>query len=232
MENSIDKMEGTMVDETIETPKDEQTRISYGKIMKDGILDNNPVLMQSVGLCSVLGVSTSVANGIGMGIAVIVVLTLSNVVISLLRNFIPDKVRIPSYIVVIATFVTLVQMLLQAYVPALYSSLGLFIPLIVVNCIILARAEGFASKNGVFASFVDGIANGLGYTIIIVLLSFIREVLGNGELLGNPIIPETFTVGLISQAPGAFILLGMIFAIYNLFRTRSEKKNSIDKEVI
>ncbi len=226
MENNIDMIEQTIpTEDAKDLPKKKQKGgIGYGKILKDGIIGNNPVIVQTVGLCSVLGVSTSLLNGIGMGVAVIVVLTLSNVVISLLRNFIPDKVRIPSYIVVIATFVTLVQMLLQAYIPALYSSLGLFIPLIVVNCIILARAEGFASKNGVVKSFVDGIGNGIGYTLVICILSLIREVLGSGELLGNPILPEGISIGLISQAPGAFIILGMLYALFNFVRNRAESR--------
>ncbi|MDO5649913.1 MAG: electron transport complex subunit E [Gallicola sp.] len=219
-----------MIEQTIPTedakdlPKKKKAGLGYGKILKDGIVNNNPVIVQTVGLCSVLGVSTSLANGIGMGVAVIVVLTLSNVVISLLRNFIPDKVRIPSYIVVIATFVTLVQMLLQAYIPALYNSLGLFIPLIVVNCIILARAEGFASKNGVVKSFVDGIGNGIGYTLVICILSIIRELIGAGELLGNPILPDGIAIGLVGQAPGAFIILGMLFALFNYVKSRGERR--------
>lgn len=226
MENNIDMIEQTIpTEDAKDLPKKKKRGgLGYGKIFIDGIVGNNPVIVQMVGLCSVLGVSTSLANGIGMGIAVIVVLTLSNVVISLLRNFIPDKVRIPSYIVVIATFVTLVQLLLQAYIPALYSSLGLFIPLIVVNCIILARAEGFASKNGVVKSFVDGIGNGLGYTVVICVLSIIREILGAGEILGNPILPEGMTIGLVGQAPGAFIILGMLYALFNYFKMKADRK--------
>lgn len=223
MENNIDLIEQTSPESAGVTAKKE-TKSGYGKIMKDGIVDNNPVIVQTVGLCSVLGVSTSLANGLGMGIAVIVVLTLSNVVISLLRNFIPDKVRIPSYIVVIATFVTLVEMLLQAYIPVLYSSLGLFIPLIVVNCIILARAEGFASKHNPAQSFVDGIANGIGFTLVIVILSIIREILAAGEILGMRILPESLKVGVIGQAPGAFIILGMLFAAYAYAKDRSVRK--------
>lgn len=225
MENNIDRIEQTIpTEDAKDLPKKKKARGGYGKIFVDGVVNNNPVIVQMVGLCSILGVSTSLANGIGMGIAVIVVLTLSNIVISLLRNFIPDKVRIPSYIVVIATFVTLVQMLLQAYIPALYSSLGLFIPLIVVNCIILARAEGFASKNGVVKSFVDGLANGIGYTVVICVLSFIREILGAGEILGNPILPDGIAIGLVGQAPGAFIILGMLYALFNFAKARSERK--------
>lgn len=146
------------------------------KIFLDGIFKNNPVIVQLVGLCSVLAITTTVTNALGMGAAVIFVLTGSNLVISLLRNFIPDKVRIPAYIVIIATFVTLIQMLMEAYLSSLYSSLGIFIPLIVVNCIILARAESFASKNGVLASIVDGLGNAIGYTFAVVIVATIREL--------------------------------------------------------
>lgn len=200
--------------------------MSLKKIFKDGIIRNNPVLIQLVGLCSVLGVSTSVVNAFGMGVSLLVVLTLSNLVISLLRNFIPDDVRIPCYIVVIATFVTVVDMVIKAYIPPLYDALGIFIPLIVVNCIILARAEGFANSNGPFLAVVDGIANGIGYTVVIVILAFFREILGAGSLLGfeflsgNGIKP----IGIIAQAPGSFILLGCILAAFNYIQSRKKEK--------
>lgn len=158
------------------------------KILKNGIIDNNPVLIQLVGLCSVLGVSTTVMNALGMGVAVIVVATLSNLVVSLLRNFIPDEVRIPCYIVVIASFVTMVDMVMKAYTPGLYGQLGIFIPLIVVNCLILARAEGFANKNKILPSIVDGFANGVGYTMTIVILAFVRELLGSGAIFGHELL--------------------------------------------
>lgn len=197
------------------------------KIFKDGLIDNNPVLVQLVGMCSVLGVSTSLFNALGMGVSVIFVLTLSNIVISLLRNFIPDKVRIPAYVVVIATFVTVVDMVLKAFMPALYNSLGLFIPLIVVNCIILARAESFASKNPVGPSIVDGIANGLGYTLAIAVLAIIREFFGAGEFLGMRVWPEAIKpVGIIAQAPGAFIILGILYALFNYVRSKKELKKT------
>ena len=178
------------------------------KIFFDGIFSNNPVLVQLVGMCSVLAVTTSVVNAIGMGSSVIFVVTCSNIVISSLRKFIPDKVRIPAYVVIIATFVTLVQMFLSAYIPALYDSLGLFIPLIVVNCLILARAESFASKNSVFSSMIDGIGQGVGFTCALIVLASVREILGNGTWLGISNSWENYvSIGVITQAPGAFIIL-------------------------
>lgn len=195
------------------------------KILKSGIIDNNPVLIQLVGLCSVLGVSTTVMNALGMGVAVIVVATLSNLVVSLLRNFIPDEVRIPCYIVVIASFVTMVDMVMKAYTPELYGQLGIFIPLIVVNCLILARAEGFANKNKILPSIVDGFANGVGYTMTIVILAFIRELLGAGAIFGHELLSGEGIkpIGIIAQAPGSFIILGMILAVFNYVSSKKEE---------
>lgn len=195
------------------------------KILKSGIITNNPVLIQLVGLCSVLGVSTTTMNALGMGVAVIAVATLSNLVVSLLRNFIPDEIRIPCYIVVIASFVTIVDMVMKAYTPALYSQLGIFIPLIVVNCLILARAEGFANKNKVLPSIVDGFANGVGYTLTIVILAFIREFLGSGAILGFELLSGNGIkpIGIIAQAPGSFIVLGFILAAFNFITMRKEE---------
>lgn len=192
------------------------------EIFNNGLFSNNPVLGQLVGLCSVLGVSTSVVNAVGMTAAVLFVLILSNLVISLLRNFIPDKIRIPAFIVVIATFVTLVQMLLQAYVPSIYNALGLFLPLIVVNCMILARAESFASKQGPGLSILDGIANGLGFGWVIITLAFVRELFGAGSILGNNIIGDLPAIGMINAAPGAFIVLGIMYAVYNMIQNKRE----------
>lgn len=191
-------------------------------IFNNGILKNNPVLAQLVGLCSVLGVSTSVVNAVGMTAAVLFVLILSNLVISLLRNFIPDKIRIPAFIVVIATFVTLVQMLLQAYIPSIYNALGLFLPLIVVNCMILARAESFASKQGPGLSILDGLANGIGFGWVIIILAFIRELLGAGTILGKNVIGNLPAIGMINAAPGAFIVLGIMYAVYNMIQNKRE----------
>lgn len=195
------------------------------KILKNGIIDNNPVLIQLVGLCSVLGVSTTVMNALGMGVAVIVVATLSNLVVSLLRNFIPDEVRIPCYIVVIASFVTMVDMVMKAYTPGLYGQLGIFIPLIVVNCLILARAEGFANKNKILPSIVDGFANGVGYTMTIVILAFVRELLGSGAIFGHELLSGEGIkpIGIIAQAPGSFIVLGIILAVFNYISSKKEE---------
>ena len=195
------------------------------KIFFDGIFSNNPVLVQLVGMCSVLAVTTSVVNAIGMGSSVIFVVTCSNIVISSLRKFIPDKVRIPAYVVIIATFVTLVQMFLAAYIPALYDSLGLFIPLIVVNCLILARAESFASKNTVFSSMIDGIGQGIGFTCALIVLASVREILGNGTWLGFPILGKNYVgIGVITQAPGAFIILGLLVAGFNMISRKVNAK--------
>lgn len=202
----------------------------FGKIINDGLFKNNPVLVQLIGLCSVLAITTSVENAIGMGAAVIFVVTMSNIVISALRDFIPDKVRIPSYIVVIATFVTIVEMVLNAYVPALYESLGLFIPLIVVNCLIFGRAEAFASKNTILDSAIDGIFQGLGYTWVVIAVAAVRELLGNGSLMGVEIIPEEFTIGLFGQAPGAFVVLAFILVIYNVISLNAEKKKTAENK--
>ena len=182
-------------------------------ILLDGIIKENPVMVLVLGTCPTLAVTTSVANGFGMGISAMAVLICSNFVISLLRKVIPDKVRIPCYIVLIAGFVTMVQFMLQAFVPSLYASLGLFIPLIVVNCIILGRAEMFASKNTVFDSVLDGIGMGLGFTLALVLMGTVREVLGSGTWLGMRIIPESIpTMGIMTLAPGGFLVYAVIMA--------------------
>lgn len=196
--------------------------MNYKKIIKDGIVNNNPVLVQLIGLCSVLAVSINIQNAIAMGLAVIFVTTLSNLTISLIRKVVPSKIRIPIYIVVIATFVTLVDMFLNAYVPAVYASLGLFIPLIVVNCLILARAESFASKNTIFPSIVDGFSNGFGYLVAIVILAFFRELIGSGKLLGYTVLPGFNPTKLFAMPPGAFIILGLMIFALNAFKQRKE----------
>ena len=185
-------------------------------ILKNGILDENPTLRLVLGMCPTLAVTTAASNGIGMGLAATFVLIGSNVVISLLRKFIPDKVRIPAFVVVIAAFVTIVQMAMKAYVPALDKSLGLFIPLIVVNCIILARTEAFASKNTVGASFFDGLGMGLGFTAALLVMATIREILGNGSFFGLSLFGENFQPMLIMvAAPGGFITLGLLLGLLN-----------------
>jgi electron transport complex protein RnfE len=193
-------------------------------LLKNGLLDENPIFRLVLGMCPTLAVTTAAFNGIGMGLAATFVLIGSNVVISLLRRFIPDKVRIPAFIVVIASFVTIVQLLLKAYVPALDKSLGLFIPLIVVNCIILARAESFASKNTVGAAFFDGLGMGLGFTVALLLMASIREILGDGKFFGIQLFGEHFAPMLIMiGAPGGFITLGLLLGLLNKLSMNKKK---------
>lgn len=189
------------------------------EILKNGIITNNPAFVQVIGMCPTLAVTTSAKNGIGMGLATTAVLVASNFIISLIKKLIPDSVRIPCYIIVIASFVTVIQFILQAFLPSLNQSLGIFIPLIVVNCIILARAEAFASKNNPVASILDGIGMGLGFTVALFIIGAIREFLGNGSIFDYTLLPETFprTVIMILP-PGAFITLGFIMAFLNYNR--------------
>ena len=198
--------------------------MKLSKIFRDGIINDNPIFVQLIGMCSTLAVSTNVVNSVAMGAAVIAVLVGSNLVISILRNVIPDKIRIPAFVVVIATFVTIVEMFMKAYAPPIYEALGIFLPLIVVNCIILARAEAFASKNGIVASIVDGIGMGIGYTIALVVLGAIREIFGAGTFLGMQVLPASYQpAGIFIMPPGAFILLGILIGVFNLAR---KKKSS------
>lgn len=189
--------------------------------VKNGIIDENPTFIQVVGMCPVLAVTTSASNAIGMGLSTTAVLVCSNVVISLVRKLIPDQVRIPCYVVVIASFVTIVQFLLEGFLPAFNNALGIFIPLIVVNCIILARAESFANKNGPVASFFDGIGMGLGFTAALLVVGCIRELLGAGALFGHTVLFESFprTVVMILP-PGAFLTLGFLMAGLNKLRRK------------
>lgn len=194
--------------------------MSYFKTILNGIVKENPTFVLLLGMCPTLATTSSAANGMGMGIATMFVLICSNVFISLLKNLIPDGVRIPCYIVVIASFVTVLQMLMQAYVPDLYKTLGIFIPLIVVNCIILGRAEAFAAKNNVLASLCDGVGIGLGFTIALTLLGMIRELLGKGTFFGLEILPASTNMLVFVLAPGAFITLGLLIAIVNSIKNR------------
>ena len=199
--------------------------MNFKKQLKDGLIYQNPVLVQVLGMCSTMAITTSISNGVGMGISVLIILTLSNIFISLLRKIIPNEVRIACYIVVIAGFVTCVDLLLKAFVPALSSSLGVFIPLIVVNCIILGRAEGFASKNGVGASAVDGICQGIGYTVVLVIMCTVRELLGAGTLMGIQIMPASYTPALMLVLPvGGFLCLGTLIAVMQWALAKGEKK--------
>lgn len=188
-------------------------------IFTKGLLKENPVLVLLLGMCPTLGVTTSAVNGLGMGLATTFVLIMSNMVVSMVKDIIPDKVRIPAFIVIIATFVTIVELCMQAYLPSLYESLGLFIPLIVVNCIVLGRAEAFASKNNVFKSMLDGAGMGIGFTFALTMLGTIRELLGNYSVFGFKLIP-TDGILIFILAPGAFIALGYLIAVINKLKNK------------
>ncbi|MGN0965594.1 MAG: electron transport complex subunit RsxE [Dysosmobacter sp.] len=210
--------------------------MNFGKQFKEGLITNNPVLVQVLGMCSTMAITTSFFNGLGMGLSVLVILTASNIVISAMRKVVPDKIRIAMFIVVIAGFVTCVDLLLKAFVPALSESLGVFIPLIVVNCIILGRAEAFSYKNGVLASAVDGICQGIGYTVVLIIMCVIRELLGagtfGGGLLNNGdgirLIPEQFPIGMLTFPVGGFLVLGCLIAAmqWALSRPKQNKEES------
>lgn len=191
------------------------------RILYNGVVAENPTFVLLLGMCPTLGTTGSATTGMSMGLATMGVLICSNIVISLIKNLIPSKVRIPAYIVVIATFVSVLQLIMEAYMPALYQVLGIFIPLIVVNCILLGRAEAFASRNGVIASCFDGIGIGLGFTLALTLLGAIRELLGTGKIFGFEIYPETFGSLVFVLAPGAFIVLGLLIALITRLRTKS-----------
>ena len=186
------------------------------KLITDGLVKNNPTFVLILGMCPTLATTTSAVNGLSMGLATLFVLVLSNIVISAIARFIPDKVHIPAYIVVIATFVTLVQFLMQAYTPAMYETLGLFIPLIVVNCIILGRAEAFASKNGVWDSALDGFGVGLGFTCSLTVLGAVREILGSGSIFGWNFLGGDGMLAFV-MAPGAFLCLGYLMVLFNKY---------------
>ena len=193
--------------------------------IKNGMFDENPTFIQVIGTCPTLAVTTSAINGIGMGLSTTAVLMCSNLFISLLRKIIPDTVRIPCFIVVIASFVTIVQLLLSAFLPSLNASLGLYIPLIVVNCIILGRAEAFASKFGPVESFFDGVGNGLGFTMAITVIGLIREFIGSGTLFGMTVLPEAFPKTLIMiMSPGAFFTFGTLMAIFHRLMAKQKAK--------
>lgn len=193
------------------------------KQFMEGLITNNPVLVQVIGMCSTMAITTSLFNGVGMGVAVTVILTLSNIIIAAIRKIIPDKIRIAMFIVVIAGFVTCVDLLIQAFVPALSESLGVFIPLIVVNCIILARAEAFASKNKVLPSIVDGLAMGLGFTFALCILSSIREILGNGTIAGVSLFGENYEPMIMMILPaGGFLTLGCVIALFQKILKKGE----------
>lgn len=193
--------------------------------LKNGIFNENVIFVQVLAMCPTLAVTSSAMNGLGMGLSSTVVLIGANIVVSLLRNIIPDKIRIPAFIVIIASFVTLLQFLLAGFVPALNKSLGIFIPLIVVNCMILGRAESFASKNGPIASIFDGLGQGLGFTLSLTVIGLVREVLGTGKLFGSiQVMPQEFSALIFVLAPGAFITLGIMMGIINQRKLNKAKK--------
>ena len=196
-------------------------KTNYKKICFDGIIANNPTLRLVLGTCSTLALTTSAMNGIGMGLAVTVILLCSNVLISLMRRIIPNEVRIPAFVLIIATFVTVIRMVLYAYLPDLYDSMGVFLALIVVNCIILGRAEAFASKNNVLASAVDGIANGIGFTLALTLMGIIREFLGGASFFGIA-LPWDFKIGFFTSSAGAFFVYGVCIALFNFVYSKVE----------
>ena len=189
------------------------------QLITKGILKENPTFVLILGMCPTLGVTSSAINGMGMGVATMAVLIMSNMVIAMIKNLIPDKVRIPAFIVVIASFVTIIEMLMKAYVPALYASLGVFIPLIVVNCIILGRAEAFASKNGVIDSALDGIGIGLDFTLSLTVIGMVREALGAGSIFGYNFAGDVMPL-LFILAPGGFIVLGYLMVLFNKIAKR------------
>lgn len=196
-----------------------------GERLYNGIIKENPTLVLMLGMCPTLAVTTSAVNGLGMGLTTTVVLALSNAIISLLRKIIPDKVRIPAFIVIIASFVTIVELLLEGFIPSLYSALGLYIPLIVVNCIILGRAEAYAYKNPVVPSFFDGLGMGLGFTCSLTIIGMVREIIGAGEIFGFHIMPDAYVpVSIFVMAPGAFFVLSILVAIQNKIKIEGEKK--------
>ncbi|WP_333651461.1 electron transport complex subunit E [Lacrimispora sp.] len=193
----------------------------YTERLFNGIIKENPTFVLMLGMCPTLAVTTSAINGVGMGLSTTVVLLFSNMIIAALRKIIPDRVRIPAYIVIVATLVTIVQLLLQAYVPSIYSALGIYIPLIVVNCIILGRAESYASKNGVMDSTFDGIGMGLGFTLALTCIGLVREILGAGAVFGRVIIPEDYHIAIFVLAPGAFFVLAVLTALQNKLKAPS-----------
>lgn len=193
--------------------------------LKNGIITENPTFVLTLGMCPTLAVTTSAVNGLGMGLTTMAVLALSNMFISMLRKVIPDKVRIPAFMVIIASFVTVVELLLKAFIPSLYDALGLYIPLIVVNCIILGRAEAYASKNKVIPSLFDGIGMGLGFTLALTIIGAVRELLGAGQLFNMQVMPDSYVpCSIFVLAPGAFFVLAVLTAIQNKIRINGEKK--------
>lgn len=211
-----------------ETNRNKSNKVNYLEPLINGLIKENPTFVLMLGLCPTLAVTTSASNAIGMGLSSTAVLVMSNMLISLLRNVIPDKVRMPSYIVIVASFVTIVQFLIQAYVPSIYDALGIYIPLIVVNCIILGRAEAYANKHSVGLSVMDGIGMGLGFTIGLLLIGMFRELLGNGTIFNIRIMPKAYEPATVFiLAPGAFFVLSILTALQNKFKLKSATNGSV-----
>ncbi len=200
----------------------------YLERIYNGLIKENPALVLMLGMCPTLAVTTSATNGLGMGLSTMAVLIVSNIIVSLLRKVIPDEVRLPAEIVIVASLVTIVELVTQAYVPALYSALGIFIPLIVVNCIILGRAEAFALKNPPLISAFDGIGMGLGFTFALTVLGAVRELLGAGTIFGITILPESLSIGIFIKAPGAFLVLAFIVAIMNALKMKTRANDMVE----
>lgn len=201
--------------------------------VKNGLITENPIFVQVLAMCPTLAVTTSTQNAFGMGVATTIVLVLSNMLISALRKLIPEKIRIPAYIVIIATFVSIIEMFIQGYVPTLYKSLGIFIPLIVVNCIVLGRAEAYASKNPIIPSIFDGLGMGLGFSLALILVGAIRELLGSGTILDISIMPQNYKpASVMILAPGAFITLGFLMTFLNYINIKKAEKNGTSPKVL
>jgi len=200
----------------------------YIERIYNGVIKENPSLVLMLGMCPTLAVTTSASNGIGMGLSTLAVLILSNFIISLMRKVIPDEVRLPAYIVIVATLVTVVELLIEAYVPALYSALGIYIPLIVVNCIILGRAEAYAAKNDPVLSFMDGLGMGLGFTIALTVIGFLRELIGNGTVWGKAIPQLIPPIAIFVKAPGAFLIIAFIIAVMNAVHIKTEANKKVE----
>ena len=201
----------------------------YMERIYNGVIKENPCIILMLGMCPTLAVTTSATNGLGMGLSTLAVLIFSNLIISIMRNIIPDQVRLPAYIVIVASLVTVVDLLLQAYVPSLYSSLGIFIPLIVVNCIILGRAEAYANKVKPALAFMDGVGMGLGFTIALTIIGIARELLGAGSVFGFQLIPESIpTISIFVKAPGAFLVMAILVAILNFFNIKTAANAKVE----
>ena len=201
----------------------------YVERLYNGLIKGNPTLVLMLGMCPTLAVSTRAMNGIGMGLSTTAVLILSNLIISLLRKVIPDEVRLPSYIVIVASLVTVTELLIEGYLPSLYSALGIYIPLIVVNCIILGRAEAYANKNGPLLSVMDGLGMGLGFTLALTLAGFVRELLGNGSVFGVNVLPDGFEpIGIFVQPPGAFLVIALFVTIMNAIGIKTRQRQLVE----